>query len=150
MEIVQDAKQYNHPDHDSSSIPASFPALIEAQDIHYLEDVYLFDSNEVQNALFAVHLRDSLPEEDRQTHSSPQVFVADAKAIRSGSIRWVIPDQYGTPFFSERIQPWSLLQALSLRLKCTLQELRDEIARGWYEDDSKYSVHIIAPGVIPT
>lgn len=150
MEIVHDAKRYNLPDDDLKSISASFPALIEAQDIHYLEDVYPFDSDEVQNALFATHLVDSLPEEDRQTHSSPHVFVADAEAMRSGFIRWVISDQYGTPLFSERIQPQSLVQALSLRSKRTLQEFRDEIARGWYGDGPKYSDHIVASWVSPT
>ena len=150
MEIVQDAQRYNLPDGDLRYMFAFLPALMEAQHIQYLEDVYPFDSDEVQNALFATHLVDSLPEEDRQTHSSPHVFVVDAEAMRSGFIRWVIPDQYGTPLFSERIQPRSLVQALSLRSKRTLQEFRDEIARGWYGDGPKYSDHIVASWVSPT
>ncbi|GAB7332327.1 hypothetical protein MBLNU13_g04156t1 [Cladosporium sp. NU13] len=144
MEIVQDAQRYNIPHGDLRSIFAFLPALMEAQHIHYLEDAYAFESDEIQNALLAAHLVDSLPEEDRRAHSLPHFFIADAEAMRSGFIRWVVADQYGTLLFSERIKPWSLVQALSLRSKRTLQEFRDEIARGWYEDDSKYSDHIVA------
>jgi hypothetical protein len=145
MEIVQDAQRYNLPDGDFRSIIALLPALIESQHIHYLEDVWPFDSGEVQNVLFAAHLKDSLPEEDRHAFSLPHFFVADAEAMTSGFIRWVIPDQYGIPLFSERIQPWSLVRALSLRSKRTLQEFGGEIARGWYGDDPRYSDRSIAP-----
>lgn len=149
MEIVQDAQRYNLPDGDSRSIIALLPAMMESQHIHYLEGVLSFGSDEVQNVLFAAHLTDSLPEEDRQTYSLPHFFVADAETMRSGFIRWVVPDQYGVPLFSERIQPCSLVQALSLRSKRTLQELRDEIARGWYGDDPKYSDLVVAPWIPP-
>jgi hypothetical protein len=150
MEIVQDAQRYNFQDGDLRSISTLFPTLVESQHIHYLEDVWSFDSNEVQNALFATHLADSLPEEDRQAHSLPHFFIADAEAMRSGSIRWVVSDQYGELLFSERIQPWSLVQALSLRSKRTLQEFRDEIARGWYGDATKYSDRVVGPWVSST
>jgi hypothetical protein len=145
MEIVQDAQRYNLPDGDFRSIIALLPALIESQHIHYLEDVWPFDSGEVQNVLFAAHLKDSLPKEDRQAFSLLHFFVADAEAMRRGFIRWVVPDQYGVSLFSERIQPWSLVQALSLRPKRTLQEFRDEIARGWYGDEPRYSDRVVAP-----
>lgn len=150
MEIVQDAQRYNLQDGDLRSLFAFFPTLMEAQHIHYVEDVYPFDSDEVQNALFAAHLTDILPEEECQAHSRPHIFIADTEAMRSGFVRWVVPDQYGTALFSERIQPWSLVQALGLRSKRTLQEFRDEIARGWYGDDPKYSDHIVAQWVSPT
>jgi len=150
MEIVQDALRYNVLDGDLRSMFAFFPTLIEAHHIHYVEDVYHFESHEVQSALFAAHLTDSLPEEDCQAHSLPYIFIADTEAMRSGFIHWVVPDQYGTPLLSERIQPWSMVQALSLRSKRTLQEFRDEIARGWYGDDLKYSDHVVAPWIPPT
>jgi hypothetical protein len=145
MEIVQDAQRNSLPDGDLRSLIAFFPALMESQHIHFLEDVWPFDSDEVQNVLFAAHSKDSLPEEDRKAHSLPHFFVADAEAMRSGFICWVVPDQYGVPLFSERIQPWSLAQALSLRSQRTLQEFRDEIARGWYGDDLRYSDRVVAP-----
>ena len=131
--LFDDAERYNLVGEESLlSLYAFFPSLLESDHIEYVEDYYSYDAQEVQEALFLTQFTDSMAEEDRIVIPHVNIFLADKEAMRSGYILRVRPDQYGRPLLHERIQPWSLRLVVSTQLYRSLQQFREENARGRY------------------
>lgn len=154
IKVVQDSQRYGIIEEEFRSIFAFFPVVLEPTSCgDYLDDYWTFDSEEVQNEIFAADRVDCMSEEDRQSLQLSHLFVADIEAMRTGFVRWVVTDQYGSLLFGERIQPWSLmdLQGLISEGNCSLQQFRDRVARGCYGNGPRYrSNGVVGPWNPPT
>lgn len=129
LPVYENSNRYNIPE--LGSIYAFFPALLEPDCSAYLDEDEPFDSEEVQNQLFAAD-ESNIDEEDRKTLFMPHFFVADAQAMSSGLLRWLVPDQYGEFPFDERLQPRKLDHVLALAESYQLWEWREGIEAGFY------------------
>lgn len=140
MDVMQDHDRYAVLEQDLRTMFAFFPTLLDVDRPEYLDGILPFDSEKVQNELFLTNRADSIAEEDRESSQLSHFFITDVEAMRTGFIRWVVPDQYGSPLFSERVQPRSLmdLQGLITGGYRSLGEFRREVASGYYGDGPRY------------
>lgn len=129
LPVIEDPHRYDVAE--LGKIYAFFPALLEPDCSAYLDEDGPFDSEEVQNELFAANEPD-IDDDDRKTLFLPHFFVADAQAMRFGLLRWLVPDQYGDFPFDERIQPGKLDTVLALKGGYQLWEWREGIEAGFY------------------
>lgn len=152
FKIMDNSERYDFTDYDERAVFAYFPALLESGDPIYEDEDVSFDSDEVQGRLFGTkQARDmGMAEEDLHSASQTYFFVADSEAMRTGYVRWVIPDQYGRPLFDERVQPWSLRDIRAVRFEYTLEEFRSAISKDFYGGQQKRLGHFVETWTPPT
>lgn len=145
FEIMNDSERYDLTD--LRELFAFFPALLESVDPEYLDAEVSFDSDLVQSRLFGDPKFHKMGIAEEDLHGSVQMyfFVADSEAMRTGLVQWIIPDQYGVPLLSERVQPFSLRDLLHTRIEYTLEEFRQHVREGWYGNGLGHSKYAVGP-----
>ena len=132
---MQDPERYDLTGEDFEAVYAFFPALLDPDGVAYLDGAEDFESEEVQNELFATTAHPGLDEEERATMYMPHFFVADEIAMRSGMLRWVVPGQYGGAWaFDQRILTRAMERVLPVIVASSLKEWREEIENGKFGD----------------
>lgn len=131
---IMNEERYELTDYDDRALYAFFPGLLDSLHDEYIDDYCSWDSEELQKKLFGnpERLKNGISEEDLHSSSHLHFFVADQEAMRTGFIRWVIPDHYGNALLSERVQPWSIRDLVNTLLYNTLAEFRRLISKGVY------------------
>lgn len=132
---MQDPERYDLTGEDFEAVYAFFPALLDSDGVAYLDGAEDFESEEVQNELFATIAHPELDEEERATMYMPHFFVADEIAMRSGMLRWVVPGQYGGAWaFDQRILTRAMERVLPVIVASSLKEWREGIKDGMFGD----------------
>lgn len=135
LPIISDPERYDLAGEDLKAVYAFFPALLDSDGVAYFDEAEEFESEEVQNELFATIAHPELDEEERATMYMPHFFVADEIAMRSGMLRWVVPDQYGGAWaFDQRILIRAMEGVLPVIVASSLKEWREEIEDGKFGD----------------
>lgn len=147
FKIMDDSERYDFTGYDERAVFAYFPALLESCNSTYEDEDVSFDSKEVQGRLFGEQWQHEMGIAEEDLHSAAQTyfFVADNEAMRTGYVRWVIPDQYGRPLFDERVQPWSLRDIQAVRFEYTLEEFRRDISKDFYGGQQKRLGYFVEP-----
>lgn len=140
---ANDAERYNLTD--DKALFAFFPSLLEPDTYHYADPDVPDDSPELLQALYMTDCEGTSSEEQRLTAKQEWLFVADDQAMRTGFIEWRMLDEYGDALFRERIQPWSLQDVTALRVYQSPQEFREDVAKGYYGDNPRYSADVVLP-----